>query len=22
GVSPDVKNAALKKLFTDPHYNV
>lgn len=22
GVSPDVKNAALKKLFSDPHYNV
>lgn len=22
GVSPDVKNAALKKLFADPHYNV
>ncbi len=22
GVTPDVKNAALKKLFTDPHYNV
>lgn len=22
GVSPDVKNAAMKKLFTDPHYNV
>jgi hypothetical protein len=21
-VDPDVKNAALKKLFTDPHYNV
>ena len=22
GVAPDVKNAALKKLFTDPHFNV
>ncbi|MDQ2778816.1 MAG: DUF3306 domain-containing protein, partial [Pseudomonadota bacterium] len=22
GVAPDVRNAALKKLFTDPHYNV
>jgi hypothetical protein len=22
GVSPDVKNAALKKLFSDPHYNI
>ena len=22
GVSPDVRNAAMKKLFTDPHYNV
>lgn len=22
GVSPDVRNAAVKKLFTDPHYNV
>ena len=22
GVTPDVKNAALKKLFTDPHFNV
>lgn len=22
GVSPEVKNAALKKLFTDPHFNV
>lgn len=22
GVSPDVKNAALKKLFADPHFNV
>ncbi|MGY6270914.1 DUF3306 domain-containing protein [Achromobacter denitrificans] len=22
GVAPDVKNAALKKLFSDPHYNV
>ncbi|SSW65721.1 DUF3306 domain-containing protein [Achromobacter agilis] len=22
GVAPDVKNAALKKLFADPHYNV
>jgi hypothetical protein len=22
GVQPDVKNAALKKLFTDPHFNV
>lgn len=22
GVTPDVKNAALKKLFSDPHYNV
>jgi len=22
GVSPEVRNAALKKLFTDPHYNV
>ena len=22
GVSPDVKNAAMKKLFTDPHFNV
>lgn len=22
GVSPDVKNAAMKKLFADPHYNV
>lgn len=22
GVSPEVKNAAMKKLFTDPHYNV
>jgi hypothetical protein len=22
GVSPEVRNAAMKKLFTDPHYNV
>ncbi len=22
GVTPDVKNAAMKKLFTDPHFNV
>ena len=22
GVAPDVKNAAMKKLFTDPHFNV
>lgn len=22
GVSPDVRNAAVKKLFTDPHYNI
>ena len=22
GVSPEVRNAAVKKLFTDPHYNV
>ncbi len=22
GVTPEVKNAAMKKLFTDPHYNV
>ena len=22
GVAPDVKNAAMKKLFSDPHYNV
>ena len=22
GVAPDVRNAALKQLFTDPHYNV
>jgi hypothetical protein len=22
GVAPEVKNAAMKKLFTDPHYNV
>ena len=22
GVGPDVRNAAMKKLFTDPHYNV
>ena len=22
GVAPDVKNAAVKKLFTDPHFNV
>ena len=22
GVAPEVKNAALKKLFTDPHYNI
>ncbi|RAP62980.1 hypothetical protein A6B37_11030 [Achromobacter sp. HZ01] len=22
GVAPDIKNAALKKLFADPHYNV
>jgi hypothetical protein len=22
GVAPEVKNAALKKLFTDPHFNV
>ena len=22
GVAPEVRNAAMKKLFTDPHYNV
>jgi hypothetical protein len=22
GVAPDIRNAAMKKLFTDPHYNV
>lgn len=22
GLAPEVKNAAMKKLFTDPHYNV
>ena len=22
GVTPEVRNAAMKKLFTDPHYNV